>query len=131
MGLPTHGFNGRIQIDAEVISGANTWDLTLGVGTVEATQFEDTHVRNVPGQKADSGTITAWQYLDQKVLMDQRGTEGRLWIYPSSGTLTSYWYGVMLFADYGGSGSTTAAVAATLAFVCGSDGSGLTAHGFA
>jgi len=128
---PTHGFNGKIQISTDEIEGANAWTLTLSVNTVETTQFGDTHVRNLPGQKADSGTITAWQPMDAKVLNDLRGTEERLWIYPSTGTATSYWYGVVLFTEYGSDGSTTSAVGATLNFVNGSDGTGMVAHGFA
>lgn len=131
MATPIHGYNARIQIDAAIITNANAWDLTLGGNTVEATQFVDTHVRNLAGQKADSGSITAWQPIDAKVLQDQRMTEGRLWIYPTSGTLTSYWYGVVLFTEFGSSGSTTSAVGATLNFINGSAGTGMAAYGFA
>ena len=130
---PIHGKNARIQIDASVITNANAWTLTLGVQTVEATQFAETHVRNMPGQKADSGTITAWQPIDAKVLQDQRGTDGRLWIYPDyTTTPTAYWYGVMLFTDFGSDSSTTSGVGATLNFVNGNtDATGMVAYGFA
>jgi len=127
---PVHGYNARIQIDASIITNSNAWSLTMGVNTVEATQFVDTHVRNLAGQKTDSGSITAWQPMDAKVLCDQRGTEGRLWIYPSSGTLTAYWYGVVLFTEYGSDGSTTSAVGATLNFVNGSAGTDMAPYGF-
>lgn len=126
-----HGYNARIQIDTDVITHANAWDLTLSIATVEVTQFVDAHVRNVGGQETATGSITAWQPLDAKVLMDAKGTELRLWIYPSSGTLTSYWYGIMLFTEYSTSGSTTSAVGTTLNFTNGASASGITEYGFA
>jgi len=131
MGNPIHGYNGRIQIGTDIITNANAWDLSISLNTVEVTQFVDAHVRNVGGQKAASGTLTAFQPLDAKVLMDAQGTEARMWIYPSSGTLTSYWYGVMLFTEFSSSGSTTSAVISTLGFTNGSTSSGITAYGFA
>ena len=126
-----HGYNARIQIDANIITNANAWSLTMGGGTVEATQFAETHVRNMAGQKTDSGSITAWQPIDAKVLCDQSMTEGRLWIYPSSGTLTSYWYGIVLFTEFGSDGSTTSGVGATLNFVNGNTGTVLAESVFA
>lgn len=132
MGNPVHGKNARIQLDTNVITNANDWSLTLAVPAVDVSQFAETAMRNVPGQKADSGTITAWQPLDAKVLMDARGTDKRLWIYPDTGTLTSYWYGVMLFTDYGGTGNVTSGVGATLSFVNGNtDAAGMIPVGFA
>ena len=133
---PIHGKNARIQIDAAAITNANAWTLTLGVQTVEATQFAtatETHVRNMPGLKADSGTITAWQPIDAKVLQDQRGSDGRLWIYPDYTTSpTCYWYGVVLFTEFGSDSSTTSAVGATLNFINGNtDAVGMAAYGFA
>lgn len=133
MGAPTHGKFARVQIDANVITNAYQWDLTRAVPAVEVGQFEETHTRNVAGQRADSGTITAWQPVDAKVLNDASGSDARIWIYPDfTNTPTAYWYGVMLCGDYGSSGSTTSAVGATLAFSNGNtNGTGMVAYGFA
>jgi hypothetical protein len=132
MGAPVHGKNARVQIDTDVISNAYQWDLTQAVPSVEVGRFGETATRNVPGQRADSGTITAWQPIDAKVLNDARGADHRIWIYPNySSAPTAYWYGVMLCGDYGASGSTTSAVGATLAFSNGNtDSNGMVAYGF-
>ncbi len=127
-----HGKGGRIQIDTDVITNASEWTLTMAVQTVEGSQFEETHIRNMAGMKADSGTLTAWQPIDAKVLNDASGTEGRLWIYPQFTTPTAYWYGVVLFTDFAPSGSTTSGVSCTLNFVNGNtNATGMVAHGFA
>ena len=128
---PIHGYNARIQIDTDVISGANAWNLTKTVNTVETTEFEDEWIRNLAGQKNTSGSISAWQYQDKRILMDLVGTEARLWIYPDANDLTNYWYGVPLFTNYTSDGSTTSAVSGNIDFVVGSDGQGMTAYGFA
>lgn len=130
-GRPFHGYNARIQVGTNIISGANKWNLTKSVSTVEVTEFEDAWVRNLAGQKAANGSISAWQYADKRILMDLPGTEEALWIYPDAGDLTNYWYGVPLFTNYGSGGSTTEAVSASIDFVVGSDGNGMTAYGFA
>lgn len=128
---PIHGFNGRIQVDATVIAGANAWSINVTFSSVEVTEFEDTWVRNLGGQKSASGSITAWQYQDKRVLMDELGTEGRLWIYPDKDDLTNYWYGLPLFTNYTSDGSTTSAVSGNLDWLVGSDGVGMIAYGFA
>jgi len=132
MGNPVSGHNGRIQIGSNIITNAHTWTLAKAVPTSEASQFEETHVRNVAGQRSDSGTITAWQPLDAKVLHDASGTEAALWLYPSNTVLTAYHYGVMLFTDYNLDVSLGSAVGATLNFVNANvNGTGMVAHGFA
>lgn len=133
MGVPTSGHNARIQIDTDVIANANTWNLGRTVPTSDASQFAETHGRNVPGQRADTGSLNAWQPTDAKVLNDASGTEGRLWIYPFFTTApTAYWYGVVLFTDYTSDGNLTSSVSATLNFVNANfDGTGMAAFGFA
>ena len=128
---PIHGYNARIQIDAEVIAGANGWTFTSTAGTVEATEFEDAKTRNLGGQISEAGSLTCWQYMDKRILMDLVNTEARLWIYPDADDLTNYFYGVPLFTNYSGDGSTTSAVSGNLDFVNGSDGVGMVATGFA
>jgi len=129
MGAPYHGKNGLIYVSGTEIVGANAWSITFDVETADAPQFGDTWKKSVKGLRGWSGSVTAWDQYDDKVLQDSAVADASvaLLIYPKRGTLTTYYSGNANFA-FSSEGGTGGAVGNTADFT-GDDT--LTITGFA
>lgn len=129
MGAPMHGKNGLIYVSGSEIVGANSWSLSFDKDTVETPQFGDTWKKSVPGLLGWSGSISAWEQLDDSDLSDAAAanTSVAILIYPYRSTLTAYYSGNANFS-FSAEGSTGGAVGNTADFV-GDDT--LTIAGFA
>lgn len=131
-GRPITGRNAYIYLSGAAINGANSWSLGVTKDSIEATQFGDTWKRKVWGQVDGSGSITAWQHQDKKVIYDAVLADGPVatYLYPDKSDLTNFWSGNLLWTSYSGDGSTSSAVAGNGDFVTYDGTAGLTQTGF-
>lgn len=129
MGAPFHGFNGLIYVSGTEIVGANSWSFSFDKDTVETPQFGDTWKKSVGGLLGWSGSISAWEQGDSKVLSSAAASIASVavLVYPARATLTSYYSGNANFS-FSSEGSTGGAVGNTADFVGDST---LTIAGFA
>ena len=129
-GRPDHGKNGYIYLSGVAICEANAWALAIAKATAETTEFCTDWNRQLAGKKSWSGSLTAWQHQDKRVIIDAVLADGpvAMFIYPDSDDPTNFFSGDATFSGYDGSGSTEAAIAGNATFV--GDGE-LTITGFA
>jgi hypothetical protein len=129
MGAPRHGFNGLIYVSGTEITGANAWSITVDVDAVETPQFGDSWKKHVMGMNTWSGSISAWDHPDSKVLQNAASAAASvaLLIYPLRSDLTDYYSGNAIFGFESGA-DTGSAIANTSSFT-GDDT--LTIAGFA
>lgn len=117
MGAPMHGFNALIYIGATALVGGNAWGIDIGTDSAETPQFGDTWKKQVLGMKNWSGSLTAWEQGDAKLLSDAAvaATVTALKIYPNRSDATDYYSGNAIFS-FGSSGDTGSAVSNTASF---------------
>ncbi len=117
MGAPFHGKNGLIYISGTEIAGAHAWSMTIDTDSVETPQFGDSWKKHVTGMQGWSGSVTAWEQGDAKVLSNAAtaGTTVALLIYPNKNDVANYYNGNAIFG-FGTSGDTGSAVANTADF---------------
>ncbi len=132
-GRPISGKNAYVYISGAALLGANAWSLGVTKDSIEAVQFGDDWKRKVWGQLDGSGTITAWQHQDKKVIYDAVIADGpvSVYVYPDRGDTTNYWMGLVLWTNYIGDGSTSTPVNGSGDFVTQEGTAGLTQAGFA
>jgi len=118
MGAPFHGKNGLIYVSGTEITGANAWNVAITQDSVETPQFGDSWKKRTVGMGDWSGSITAWQHDDAKLLADAAtaGASVALLIYPSKNSLTDYYSGNGIFG-FSSDGGVDAAVGTTGDFV--------------
>ena len=129
MGAPIHGINGLVYVSGTELSGANAWSIDSTVDAAEAPEFGDTWKKHVAGLLTWSGSLSAWEQTDQKILFTAAtsGTSVALLIYPVRGTLGDYYSGNAIFAA-SSAGDSSSAVSKNATFT--GDGT-LTITGFA
>lgn len=129
MGAPGHGYNALVYIGATALTGGNAWSIAIDADSVETPQFGDTWKKGVLGMKGWSGSLTAWEQFDAKLLSTAAvaATVTALKIYPNRSDATNYYSGNAIFS-FGSSGDTGSAVSNTASFT-GDDT--LTIAGFA
>ena len=112
MGAPYSGKDAIIYVGGTKLVGANAWEINSTNEVSEAPEFQDTWKKHVTGLLTWSGTITAWDQADDKVLFTAAtgGSSTALLIYPDDSVPANYYSGNALFAA-SSSGSTSAAVA--------------------
>jgi hypothetical protein len=128
MGAPYTGKDGLIYLSGTELLGANAWEINASPSTNPAPEFGDTWTKKTVSLLDWSGSVTAWDQGDEKVLftMATAGVSVALLIYPTRDTLTSYYSGNAIFG-VDSSGSTSSTVARNGSF----EGDGaLTATGF-
>lgn len=99
MGAPYHGKNGLIYVSGTEIVGANAWSIAITTDNVETPQFADSWKKRAVGFNDWSGSIQAWDQLDEKTLIEAAvaGAAVALLIYPDRNTLTAYYSGNAIF----------------------------------
>jgi hypothetical protein len=129
MGAPYSGKDAVIYVSGTELVGGNAWEINSSMDTVEAPEFGDTWKKHVAGLLTWSGSITAWDQGDDKLLFTAAtaGVSVALLIYPDANTAGNYYSGSALFAA-SSSASTSAPVAKSATFT--GDGA-LTITGFA
>ena len=112
MGAPYSGKDAMVYVGGVKLVGANAWEINSTNEVSEAPEFQDTWKKHVTGLLTWSGTITAWDQADDKILFTAAtgGASVGLIIYPDAGTTANNYSGNALFAA-SSSGSTSAAVA--------------------
>jgi hypothetical protein len=112
MGAPYSGKDGMIYVGGTKLVGANAWEINSTNEVSEAPEFQDTWKKHVTGLLTWSGTITAWDQADDKILFTAAtgGSSVALIIYPDASDTSNNYSGNALFAA-SSSGSTTSAVA--------------------
>lgn len=130
---PIGGKNAYIYISGAALTGANGWSIGMTKDAIEAVQFGDTWKRKVWGQVDGTGSITAWQYQDRRLIMDAVAADGPVatYIYPDTGDATNYFSGAFIYTGYTGDGSVTTPVAGSGDFVSFAGSDGILATGFA
>jgi len=129
MGAPIHGYNALIYVGGTEIVGGNAWSLDVPSTAVETPQFGQLHTVQVAGPYTWSGSITAWEQTDEKVLVTAAigGAALVLLIYPTRADTADYYSGSAIFSA-SSSGGTRAAVDKSGSFV---GSTALAANGFA
>ena len=99
MGAPIHGITGLIYVSGTELKGANAWSIDSTVDAAEAPEFGDTWKKHVAGLLTWSGSLSAWEQTDQKILFTAAtsGASVALLIYPVRGTLGDYYSGNAIF----------------------------------
>jgi hypothetical protein len=110
MGAPYHGYNALIYISGTKLVGGNAWSLNISKDSVVTNQFGDGWKKRLPGQTEWSGSITAWDQGDDKLLMTAATayTSIALMIYPDLSTIANYYSGNAIFGASSGGGVTSA-----------------------
>lgn len=100
MGAPIHGINGLIYVSGTELAGANAWSIDSSIDAAEAPEFGDTWKKHVSGLLTWSGSLSAWEQEDDKLLFSAAtaGTSVALLIYPHRDDLTNYYSGNAIFA---------------------------------
>lgn len=129
MGAPYSGKDALIYVSGTELVGGNAWEISSTMDQIEAPEFQDTWKKHVAGLLTWSGSITAWDQGDDKLLFTAAtaGTSVALLIYPDVNTAGNYYSGNALFAA-SSSGSTSSPVDKSATFT--GDGA-LTVTGFA
>jgi hypothetical protein len=129
MGAPYSGKDAVIYVGGTALLGGNAWEINSTNEVSEAPEFQDTWKKHVTGLLTWSGSLTAWDQGDDKIIFTAAtsGASSALLIYPDASDPTNYYSGNALFAA-SSSGSTTSAVAKNGDFT--GDGT-LTIAGFA
>jgi hypothetical protein len=132
-GRPIHGWNAYIYVSGAALTGGNGWTCNTTKATVDTPQFGKKWIDRVWGQLDGSGSITAWQHQDKKVLLDAVQADGPVatYIYPDKADPTNYVSGDLIYTSRNLDGSTTSGVGGTADFVSCDGDAGLTYTGFA
>ena len=99
MGAPVHGINGTIYVSGTKLAGANAWSIDSTVDAAEAPEFGDTWIKHVAGLLTWSGSLSAWEQTDSKLLFTAAtaGAAVALLIYPTIDP-ADYYSGNAIFA---------------------------------
>lgn len=118
MGSPFHGKNGLIYVSGTEITGANAWSMSVATDSVETPQFGDSWKKRVVGMNDWSGSLTAFQHADTKLLFSAAtaGASVALLIYPQRTNLSNYFSGNAIF-QFSSEGGVDAAVGGSADFV--------------
>jgi hypothetical protein len=75
-----------VYVGGTKLVGANAWEINSTNEVSEAPEFQDTWKKHVTGLLTWSGTITAWDQADDKILFTAAtgGTSVALIIYPDA-----------------------------------------------
>ena len=116
---PNHGKNAYWYISGIALVGGNTWNLETNTDAVETTEFGDTWKGNLAGQSAWTLSIDAYQYQDEKTLIDAVLAQTALPVYgyPLRSDTGSYFSGNAVFTSRSVSGSTTDAITGSVSAV--------------
>ena len=124
------GRNGLIYVSGHEIEGANSWEVSISQGAVEAAYFAQSWMSREPGMLDWSGSINAVHDQDSNYLYDMAtaGVSVALLIYPKRSDLTTYWSGDAVFGGFSSTGDMDNMVSQSADF---SGAGSLTATGFA
>lgn len=124
------GRNGLIYVSGHEIEGANSWELSISQGAIEAAYFAQSWMSREAGMLDWSGSINAVHDQDSKYLYNAAtsGANVALMIYPKRTDLTTYWSGSAVFGGFSSSGDMDNMVSQSCDF---SGAASLTATGFA
>lgn len=96
-----HGKAGLVYVSttgtgaAASVGALTAWTLDMSTDTVDVTCFGDTNKQYVQGLKDVKGSISGiWDDTIDTLFTAADSADGcKLYLYPSSGVLTKYWYG--------------------------------------
>ena len=110
MGAPYHGYNALIYVSGSPLLGGNAWNLNIETDNVVTNVFGDTWKKRVAGQNDWTGSITAWDLGDTKLLVSAATAQVSvaLMIYPDRGTVGNYYSGSAIFGARTAGGVTAA-----------------------
>lgn len=111
MGAPYHGYNALIYVGGTELVGGNAWTIDVNATAVATPQFGQLHTVKVAGPYEWSGSITAWDQVDESTIISAAigGAAVALLIYPTIDTATAFYSGSAIFSG-GSGGGTRAAV---------------------
>lgn len=110
MGAPFHGYDALVYVSATELTGGNAWNINVDTDSIVTNQFGDTWKKRTVGQSDWSGSLTAWDQGDQKILATAATsqTSVALIIYPDRADMTNYYYGNAIFGMRTAGGVTAA-----------------------
>ena len=111
MTTPRHGYNALVYVSGTEISGANAWSIDIATDAIVTNVFGDTWKKRAVGQSDWSGSLTAWDENNDRLLMDAATAQVAvaLLIYPTRDDQADYYSGNAIFGART-SGGVTAAV---------------------
>lgn len=118
MASPIHGRNGRLYVGiangtaaAEPVVNLNSWTIDFSVDQVETTVFGDTNKTYTAGLPDAGGNFGGFYDTASAQLYTAAsdGVARRFYLYPTTSTTTTYWFGTGLF-DFSVSGAVGDAV---------------------
>jgi hypothetical protein len=110
MGAPFHGYNALIYVSATDLVGGNAWNLNIDTDSIVTNQFGDTWKKRTVGQNDWSGSITAWDQGDEKLLATAATAQASvaILIYPDRSDTGDYYSGNAIFGMRSAGGVTAA-----------------------
>lgn len=106
MATPIHGRSGRLYVglasstaDAQPVANLNKWAITFSVDEVDVTCFGDSNKVSVAGLPDVGGTY-AGKYDTASAQLYTAASDGaarRFYLYPTTATTTTYWFGTGTF----------------------------------
>ena len=105
-----HGYNALIYISGTELTGGNSWNINMDTDAVVTNVFGDTWKKRVAGQNDWSGSLTAWEEGDEKLIVSAATAHASvaLLIYPDRDIMANYYSGDAIFGATSGGGVTSA-----------------------